>query len=137
MSRHRRLQYGSASLLFAACCAALAPTALARNLDFRFIDVEYIEPDVDQSTTIPVDGNSLSFSTDEDRGYRVAAAWELPFNLHVFGEYSKGENDYRLALSGSTVDASVSNNFDLTRGRAGIGYRLPFGDRWAAYARIT
>ncbi len=137
MPGDRKARFRSASLLLALCCWALTPQASARNLDFRFIDVEYSSPDVDESATLSVGADSLRLDTDEDRGYRVAAAWELLFNVHVFGEYAKGENDYRLTLTGPSGDLSVSDNFDLARGRLGLGYGLPIGERWAVYGRVT
>jgi hypothetical protein len=127
----------AAGLVLVLCGWVGGQEALAENLSYTYIDAEYlrVDLDIDESTTIGTD--LLAFETDDDRGYRVAASWELFFNFHLFGEFQKAENDYKTSLTGPAVDTQDAGDFDVTRWRAGVGYGLPLGDRLSVYGRVT
>jgi|GEM_PF-645391 len=111
--------------------------AQAENLRFTFIDVEYLRLDIDKKESITSGSDTLTLKTDDDRGYRVAAAWQFFRGFHVFGEFEKAENIFKTRLTGPLLDITNSEKVDVTRSRLGAGYGLPLGGRWLVYSRVT
>lgn len=116
-----------------ATALALPATASARDLSFNYLDLNYVNVDVDISETFVEDGETFSFKTGSDHGFQVGGAFEIWETLHLFGEYSQASQD--VTLSDGTF--SVKGDFDVVRWRLGIGYAIPMDDMLSLYGRIS
>ena len=128
-------QYSSALALMATL--ALCSTAGAKELDFNYVEGNYVDTDVDYSQSFSEGGDSISLETDSGSGFQVGAAWELWENWHVFAEYAQASQDLEL---GAVFDGEAFNgtgDFDVVRYRIGIGYGFEISDAMLAYARVS
>ncbi len=124
-------------MLLAACTIFASNIALARNLDFTYIDVEYITEDPDKNETFTLDGNTVRFDTDVDRGYNIGGAVQIYRGLFIFGHYMTAENDFTARISGPGGDFRIDDKFDLARARIGAGYRFLLRDNLAVYGKVS
>ena len=137
MFRSQVIGRNTAGFALAIFCWIASTGALAQELDFSFVDVELARVDVDQNETFVNGSDSLSLKTDDDTGWRAAFGWQFFRNFHVFGEYTKARNDFDSSFTIAGVSGTVTDDFDLARARAGLGYSLPLKDEFLLYSRVT
>ncbi len=120
--------------LILGCFGAGAATAEA---SYTYLEAEYINVDTDVASRIDDVDTSARLDTDDDYGFRVAGAWEVYRNWHVFGEYSRAKND--ISFSGTVLGTPLnsSGDFDVVRWRAGAGYGYPVNDVLDVYGRLS
>jgi opacity protein-like surface antigen len=119
--------------LAVAAAFVLPATASARGVDFNYIDLNYVNVDVDISETVVEDGETFSIRTGSDHGFQVGGAFEIWETVHLFGEYSQASQD--LTFAEGTFFAT--GDFDVVRWRVGIGYAVPFDEMLSAYGRVS
>jgi hypothetical protein len=136
LTRARRRLRPAAALL-ALLTSLTGPAALARNLDFTYIDLEYITEDPDKNDTFALNGSTVTFDTDVDRGYNIGGALQIYRGLFVFGHYMTAENDYTATITGGGTDIRIDDKFDLARARVGAGYRFLLTDSFAVYGKVS
>jgi hypothetical protein len=126
-----------AGILAVGAMMALPAAALAAEPGFSFVELNYIDVDIDYSETLSFEGDSVSISSDADSGFQLAGAFEFGERWHVYGEYSQAGQDLSLAalIEGETLAASGS--FDIVRYRLGVGYAFELTDVMQAYGRAT
>lgn len=125
------------SLLVAVAGLALSVSASADKLSFNFLEGDYQVVDVDIDESVTDGADSLAIASDDDDGFRVAAAWEFYGHFHLFVEYSTASNDFDALADIGGVVTSASGDFDVVRARGGIGYGWPLNDQWTMYSRMT
>ncbi len=131
--QHQQLRRTCAAVLL-----LVSTGAAAKELDFNYIEVDYIVVDLDKSETASIGAETLALETDDDAGYRAAFAWEFLGNFYLFGEYAKAENEFDATLTiGGDAVIGASGDFDVVRARGGVGYGWPLNERWSMYSRIT
>jgi len=124
-----------ASLVALAAVLALPIASSADNLDFNYVELDYIDVDAGfSSSTTLEDGTELRERTRSDGGYRLGAAWQFYDNFHVFADYSSADQDFQVNF-GDTIEAGES--FDVERLRIGVGYALPWSDIGSVYGRLS
>lgn len=135
MKTHDIRQYSSALALMATL--AVSSAAAAKELDFNYIEGNYVDIDVDYSQSFAEGGDSISLKTDSGSGFQVGAAWEVWENWHVFADYAGASQDIALdaVLDGEAF--SGSGDFDVIRYRIGVGYGFDMSDSMVAYARVS
>lgn len=109
----------------------------ADKLSFNYLEGDYLVVDVDIDESVTDGPDSLSIESDDDDGYRVAAAWEFYGHFHLFAEYSTASNDFDALADIGGVVTSASGDFDVVRARGGIGYGWPLNEQWTMYSRMT
>ncbi|MFU8896969.1 MAG: outer membrane beta-barrel protein [Gammaproteobacteria bacterium] len=127
---------------YAAPVAALAaawllPTTAmtADSLAFNYLEVDYVNVDVDFSESFLVDADTtFRQRTSSDGGYRIGGAWEFYDRFHVFAEFSSADQDLRATLNGVSAG---KDNFDVERLRLGLGYSLPLSNVNSVYGRVS
>jgi hypothetical protein len=123
-----------ASLVALAAALALPVASSADNLDFSYLELDYIDVDAgfSRSTTFE-DSTVLRERTLSDGGYRLGAAWQFYENFHVFADYSSADQDFRVSFG----DINATEGFDVERLRIGVGYALPLSDIGSVYGRLS
>jgi hypothetical protein len=116
-----------------AMALSMPVTASARGVDFNYLDLNYVNVDVDISESFVEDGDTFSFKTSSDHGFQLGGAFEIWETVHLFGEYSQASQDFTLA-EGTFV---VKGDFDVVRWRLGIGYAIPMDDMLSLYGRVS
>lgn len=129
-----RVNASSAVCIVIGCLVA---GAAAAEVSYTYLEAEYVNIDTDISARIEDVDTDARLTTDNDGGFRVAGAWELYRNWHVFGDYSRGKND--VDFSGTVLGASVraSGDFDVVRWRLGAGYAYPVNEVFDVYGRLS
>lgn len=121
----------------AMAAAWLLPTAAiaADPLAFNYLEVDYVNVDVDFSQSFQVDADTtFRQRTSSDGGYRVGGAWEFYDRFHVFADFSSADQDLRATLNGV---AAGKDSFDVERLRLGLGYSLPLSSINSVYGRLS
>ncbi|MFU8822024.1 MAG: outer membrane beta-barrel protein [Gammaproteobacteria bacterium] len=123
-----------ASLLALATALALPVASSADNLDFNYLELDYIDVDAgfSRSTTFE-DSTQLRERTRSDGGYRLGAAWQFYENFHVFADYSSADQDLRVSFG----DINATESFDVERLRVGVGYAFPLSNIGSIYGRLS
>jgi opacity protein-like surface antigen len=124
------------TLLAVAIAAALAlpAAASARELDFNYIEAQFINVDVDLSESDTIEGELVTVKTDSDNGFQIGGAWEVWESVHLFAEYSTAGQDIKGSAFGITVKI---DDFDVERWRIGMGYAYPTSSVLSLYGRIS
>jgi hypothetical protein len=126
-------------LLALAVAAALAmpAAAAARELNFNYLEVNYLNVDVDFSESFVDNGDSVSLKTDSDGGFQIGGSWQVWENLHLFGEYAEASQDIKatLVIAGDTF--VEEDDFDVIRWRLGVGYAYPVSSILSVYGRLS
>ena len=135
MKTHDIKQYSSALALMATL--ALCSAASAKELDFNYVDGNFVDMDVDYSESFSEDGDSISFETDNGSGYQVGAAWEIWERWHVFADYTQARQDLKFDAVFDGEAFSSTGDFDVVRYRIGIGYGFEISDSMLAFARVS
>lgn len=116
-----------------ATALAIPATAHARGAGFNYLDLNYVNVDVDDSETFVEDGETFSFRTSSDHGFQIGGAFEIWETLHLFGEYSQAGQDFRLTEG----TFSARGDFDVVRWRVGVGYAFPMDEMLSLYGRLS
>jgi hypothetical protein len=125
-------------LAFAVAAAFAMPFgASAKDLNFNYIEANYVNVDVDLSESFAEDGLEFALKTDSGGGFQVGGAWELWNSLHLFGEYSEASQDLDATLSFEGETETVSGEFDVVRWRIGVGYAYPMSAEMTVYGRLS
>lgn len=127
------------------CSSALAlmaalgvPAAAgAQDLDFNYIELNYVNVDVDYSESLAEGPDSISLETDSGSGFHLGGAWQAWEDLHVFGEYSQSSQDLEVAAVLDGEEFSGKGDFDVIRYRVGVGYAFELTDAMQAYGRVS
>lgn len=135
MKTHDIKQYSSALAL--AATLGLASTAGAKELDFNYVEGNYVDTDVDYSQSFSEGGDSISLETDSGSGFQVGAAWQIGERWHVFAEYAQASQDLDLAAVVDGEAFSGTGDFDVIRYRFGIGYGFEISDAMLAFTRVS
>jgi hypothetical protein len=128
------------SLLFVAVAAVLGAPAVAgaQALSFNYLEVNYVDVDVDYSDSVIDNGFRESVSTGSDSGFQIGGSVEVWEGLHLFGEYSKAGQDLRFLEESTFGDRlDLGGDFDVERWRLGVGYALPATDTVKVYGRLS
>ena len=132
-----RSSHYAAGFFVAACALALPGATSAQQPGFSYLELNYVNVDVDYSETLADDIDTLSIKTDADAGFQLAGAWEFGQHWHVFVEYSQADQD--LVVSGTFGGETFSGtgSFDLVRYRAGTGYSYQMSESSQLYGRLS
>lgn len=123
-----------------ACALALglfAAGPVAAEISYTYVELDYVDIDVDISESVVDTDVDARLSTDNDGGFRLGGSWQFYDNWHVFGEFSNGENDISIDGTVLGVPASLSGEFDITRWRLGVGYGFPVNEDLSVYGRFS
>jgi hypothetical protein len=112
---------------------ALPFTAGARDLDFNYVEANYINVDADINERFVDDVGFFALKSDTGGGLHVAAAVEIWDGFHLFGEYSQAEQDLDLIED----NFLFRGDFDVVRWRAGVGFSAPMSELMKVYGRVT
>lgn len=112
---------------------ALPASAGARDLDFNYVEANYINVDADINERFVDDVGFFALKSDTGGGLHVAAAVEIWEGFHLFGEYSQAEQDLDLIED----NFLFRGDFDVIRWRAGVGFSAPMSDLMKVYGRVT
>lgn len=112
---------------------ALPAAAGARDLDFNYVEANYINVDADINERFVDDVGFFGLESDTGGGLHVAAAVEIWNGFHLFGEYSQAEQDLDLIED----NFLFRGDFDVIRWRAGVGFSAPMSDLMKVYGRVT
>ena len=127
---------GSSALALMAALGIPA-AAGAQDLDFNYVELNYVNVDVDYSESLTEDGDTFSLETDSGSGFHVGGAWQVWEDLHLFGEYSRSSQDVALAAVIDGEELAGEGDFDVVRYRLGIGYAFELTDAMRAYGRVS
>jgi hypothetical protein len=109
----------------------------AQDLDFNYVELNYVNVDVDYSESLTEDGDTFSLETDSGSGFHVGGAWQVWEDLHLFGEYSRSSQDVAVAAVIDGEELAGEGDFDVVRYRLGIGYAFELTDAMRAYGRVS
>jgi hypothetical protein len=127
---------GSSALALMAALGIPA-AAGAQDLDFNYVELNYVNVDVDYSESLTEGGDSISLATDSGSGFHFGGAWQVWDDLHLFGEYSRSSQDVALAAVIGGEEFAGAGDFDVVRYRIGVGYALELTDAMRAYGRVS
>jgi hypothetical protein len=114
--------------------AGAAPAAPAVG-DFGYIELNYLDVDVDLDERVGSGDSSIGVSTDDGTGIGFGAAWRFRDVWHLYFDY--GATDQTLTTAG-TIDGEpfrLQGDFDVTRIRVGLGYARLVRDDLRLYVR--
>ncbi|MGD8977412.1 MAG: outer membrane beta-barrel protein [Gammaproteobacteria bacterium] len=116
---------------------ALGAGGASAEVSYSYVEADFINVDSDVSSRIEDVDTSARLDTDDDYGFRIAGAWQVYGNWHLFGEYSKAKND--ISFSGTVLGTRInsSGDFDVVRWRAGAGYGYPLNEVVDVYGRLS
>lgn len=134
--KDRKFRTGSSALALVIALGAPA-VAGAENLDFNYVEVNYVDVDVDYSESLVEGEDSISLETDSGSGFHVGGAWQAWDDLHLFGEYSQASQDMVLALLIDGEALAGAGDFDVVRYRVGVGYAVELSDAMRGYGRVS
>jgi len=109
----------------------------AQDLDFNYIEANYVNVDVDYSESLVEGEDTISLATDSGSGFHVGGAWQVWENLHLFGEYSQASQDMALAALIDGEEFAGKGDFDVVRYRIGVGYAFELSNTMRAYGRVS
>lgn len=133
MASNRKILAGAVCIV----SGCLAAGAAAAEISYTYVEAEYVNIDTDISARIEDVDTNARLRTDDDGGFRLAGAWELYRNWHVFGDYSRGKNDVDLSGTLLGVPVSSSGDFDVVRWRLGAGYGYSINEVLDVYGRLS
>lgn len=119
--------------LAVAMALGLPLAASAQELDFNYLEANYVNVDADFSDSFTDEDGTFSLETDSDDGFQIGGAWEVWETLHLFGEYSTASQDVKV----SDGTGSATGDFDVIRWRLGVGYAMPTSDVMSVYGRVS
>lgn len=123
----------TALALALATALALPATGSARELNFNYLDLNFVVVDVDISESFVEDGQTFSVKTSADNGFQIGGAFDIWETLHLFGEYSQASQDIKVSIG----TFSDKGDFDVVRWRLGVGYAIPLDDMLSVYGRLS
>lgn len=100
---------------------------LAQELPYAWFDIAFIGQDVSRSGTqsSPDLTQTVDLEAEDGNGIRFRASLGLWNHFFAFGEFSSADVDDRAVVRNVQGDFPASDEFDLTRFRAGVGYSIP------------
>jgi len=134
--KNRTIRTSSSALALMAALGMPA-AAGAQDLDFNYVELNYVNVDVDYSESLAEGGDSVSLETDSGSGFHVGGAWQVWEDLHLFGEYSQSGQDVALAALIDGEEFAGKGDLDVVRYRVGVGYALELSEAMRAYGRVS
>lgn len=109
----------------------------AAELDFNYVEANFINADVDLSETATDGVDTITLESDDDYGFQIGGAWQFYENWHVFGEYSQTDQDLSASGTVGGIGISGDGDFDVIRSRLGFGFGWPYNEMWNLYGRAS
>lgn len=130
------IRKGSSALALMAALGIPA-AAGAQDLDFNYIELNYVNVDVDYSESLTEGEDIISLQTDSGSGFHIGAAWQVGDAVHLFGEYSQSSQDLAFAALIDGEEFAGKGDFDVVRYRIGVGYAFELSHAMRAYGRVS
>lgn len=127
---------GSSALALVAALGIPA-AAGAQALDFNYVELNYVNVDVDYSESLTEGEDTISLETDSGSGFHFGGAWQVWDALHLFGEYSRSSQDVALAADIDGEAFAGKGDFDVVRYRIGVGYAFELSRAMRAFGRVS
>jgi len=129
------------SLCLVSFLAATAITpAKAQDVRYSFLDMSYMAQDVDRTgSQTPIPGQTVDYNATDGHGIRFRGSIGTWHNMYLFIDYGSTDIDLDAFVVSPLIPQgqTVSDEFDLTTIRGGVGLKYSIGTATDVYGEVT
>ncbi len=127
-------------LLFAGIIFAMAfsAPANAQEIRYSYVDMSFVSQDVDRSgSETPIAGQTVDYDASDGSGIRFRGSIGTWHNLYLFMDYASTDIDLSALIVSPAETNRVSDEFDFTTIRGGVGLKYSIGLATDVYGELT